>query len=429
MTVVPLHDDERDLQEAEAQIEDAERNAYYVRGTALARIRDRRLWRLRYNYSTFEEYCEERWELGRTQVFYLTIAAAFADRVHYSELPIPSRETHIRPLLTRLNNAHEDQIAVWRDVLATTNGVRIKAKDIDDAISRFLALRNKEYVTLDEWRDMPPAGRTAILSRIGKGKLNKQDNRDIEWADWSWNPVTGCLHGCPYCYARDIAFDIYPSEVGFGATIWPDRLTAPANQKPPESDDVAAKNIFTCSMADLFGRWVPDQWIKKVLSVAAENPQWNFLFLTKFPKRMAEFDIPENAWMGTTVDVQARVANAERAFENVKAPIRWLSIEPMIEPLKFSNLSLFDWVVIGGSSPSKSIDGTPATPAWNPPIEWIIDLHQQARAAGCKIYYKTNSGLSDMTRIREFPGRDEQAPAVPAVFSYLGNIPQKEQIG
>ena len=27
----------------------------------------------------------------------------------------------------------------------------------------------------------------------------------IEWCDSSWNPVTGCLHDCPYCYARGIA--------------------------------------------------------------------------------------------------------------------------------------------------------------------------------------------------------------------------------
>lgn len=27
----------------------------------------------------------------------------------------------------------------------------------------------------------------------------------IDWADSTWNPVTGCLHGCEYCYARGIA--------------------------------------------------------------------------------------------------------------------------------------------------------------------------------------------------------------------------------
>lgn len=27
----------------------------------------------------------------------------------------------------------------------------------------------------------------------------------IEWATMTWNPVTGCKHGCEYCYARRIA--------------------------------------------------------------------------------------------------------------------------------------------------------------------------------------------------------------------------------
>ena len=27
----------------------------------------------------------------------------------------------------------------------------------------------------------------------------------IDWCDSTWNPVTGCLHGCKYCYARGIA--------------------------------------------------------------------------------------------------------------------------------------------------------------------------------------------------------------------------------
>jgi protein gp37 len=182
-------------------------------------------------------------------------------------------------------------------------------------------------------------------------------------------------------------------------------------------------------MADLFGRWVPARWIETVLKTVEASPQWNFLFLTKFPKRMSEFDIPTNAWMGTTVDLQARVANAEKAFEKVKAPIKWLSIEPMSEPITFLRLDLFDWVVIGGASESKATDGTPATPDWNPSIEWMVSLHQQARQAGCKIYYKTNSGLSDMSRIREFPGFEALAKKAPDVFDYLRTIPKQEQIG
>ena len=29
------------------------------------------------------------------------------------------------------------------------------------------------------------------------------DRTKIDWCDASWNPVTGCLHGCEYCYATD----------------------------------------------------------------------------------------------------------------------------------------------------------------------------------------------------------------------------------
>jgi protein gp37 len=292
--------------------------------------------------------------------------------------------------------------------------------------------KDKKYVLLDDWRQMDSADRALVLKCVGKKELNKQENADIEWADWSWNPVTGCEHKCSYCYAHPLAEKIYPPEVGFRPAIWIDRLTAPQNQKVPMDADanVARKNIFTCSMADLFGRWVPEEVIERVLGEAADNPQWNFLFLTKFPKRIAELKIPTNAWMGTTVDLQARVANAEKAFEKLReAGVRcWLSVEPMLQPLKFNRLELFEWIVIGGASPSKAADGKPATPGWTVPIDWIVDLHQQARNAGCKIYYKTNSGLTgEYTRIREFPGHEAKEIKAPSVFNYLGNIPSKEQ--
>ena len=34
--------------------------------------------------------------------------------------------------------------------------------------------------------------------------MNKQGKGKIEYLDFTWNPVTGCLHNCPYCYARKI---------------------------------------------------------------------------------------------------------------------------------------------------------------------------------------------------------------------------------
>ena len=87
----------------------------------------------------------------------------------------------------------------------------------------------------------------------------------------------GCQHDCSYCYARDIANRFYPE--GFQPSYHPDRLEAPANTNVPTAprfyNDTGYKNVFTCSMADLFGKWVPVEWIQSVIDTASANPQWN----------------------------------------------------------------------------------------------------------------------------------------------------------
>lgn len=229
------------------------------------------------------------------------------------------------------------------------------------------------------------------------GAVFNRTNDNVEWALWTWNPVTGCKHDCPYCYARDIA--VRYQDNGFPKAFEPDfredRLSAPHNTPFPTEaakQNIGEKNVFVCSMADLFGRWVPREWIEAVLTEVRTAPQWNFLFLTKFPLRYCEFEFPKNAWLGTTVDIQARVPNAEKAFERLKGPeIKWLSCEPLLEPLKFKKLDMFDWVVIGGASRSTQ------TPEFVPPVEWSAQLALDAKAAGCMVYYKTNM------RVREYP--------------------------
>ena len=273
--------------------------------------------------------------------------------------------------------------------------------------------QQSEYITLKAWKEMPEAERAHALATHGDKSLNKQDNESIGWAKWSWNPITGCLHNCPYCYARDIANRFY--EQGFEPSLQPSRLWAPQNQKPKLTDDVADRNIFTGSMADMFGNWVPEEWIEAVMASVRRSPEWNFLFLTKFPKRMIDREVPKNVWLGTTVDMQSRVKAVEDAFERVPANTRWLSIEPLIEPLKFSRPELFQWVVIGGAS------AVSATPAWNPPFEWTADLYMQFKRAGAKVYLKDNIGFNGARRPREFPWQGEMRETAPASFTYRGN--------
>ncbi|MFR1061782.1 MAG: DUF5131 family protein [Enterocloster sp.] len=51
-----------------------------------------------------------------------------------------------------------------------------------------------------------------------------------------------------------------------------------------EYQNKKSRNIFVCSMADLFGEWVPDEWIEEVFEACDNAPQHNYLFLTKNPK-------------------------------------------------------------------------------------------------------------------------------------------------
>jgi protein gp37 len=221
--------------------------------------------------------------------------------------------------------------------------------------------------------------------------LNKT-NDNIEWAKWSWNPVVGCKHNCMYCYARDIAIRFYND---FEPRYLPERLPAPKIASVPNGaeDDIGLKTIFVCSMADLFGEWVPQEWINSVLDVVRETPKWNFLFLTKNPKRLIDIDWPVNAWVGTTVDVQARVNAAQEAFKKVKAKVRFISCEPLQERLVFTDLSMFDWIIIGGRSRSTKL------PEFQPKWEWVENIVTQARKDGLKIYFKPNLTV----RPKEYP--------------------------
>lgn len=148
----------------------------------------------------------------------------------------------------------------------------------------------------------------------------------IDWADSTWNPVTGCLHDCAYCYARKIAerfsteeknkrpylpvLDVptrrvrtkpEPYPYGFKPTFHRYKLDEPQKWKKP-------RNIFVCSMADLFGEWVPDEWIEQVFEACKKAPRHRFLFLTKNPGRYCRLEragiMPkgDNFWFGATFD-------------------------------------------------------------------------------------------------------------------------------
>jgi len=219
-------------------------------------------------------------------------------------------------------------------------------------------------------------------------------NDSVSWANWTWNPVTGCEHGCKFCYARAIATSermksVYPFE--FEPAFHEYRLACPANTKPPKTDEERDKRVFVCSMADLFGKWVPDDWIQKVFKACADSPQWEYLFLTKWPKRYSMLATLPKAWFGASVIKQGDVERIERdmtAFPVHAGIVRWISLEPMLEPIVFNDLSWCDLVVIGSQTGTNQPDGWVAPFA--PNFEWVADVVAQCRAANVPYYLKPN---------------------------------------
>jgi protein gp37 len=292
----------------------------------------------------------------------------------------------------------EEEFAAMAEIQISEKACRPVVSEKESEIRQDAAqhiVKTAEEKLMEEKK--PRVTSNEVLRTVNKRRPSKfnSTNDNIEWAKRTWNPVVGCEHGCPYCYARDISNRFNP-EKQFKPEFYPERLGAPKNTLvPPEAEsNVGYRNVFVCSMADLFGDWVPKDWIDQVLSAVREAPQWNFLFLTKNPKRFIDIDWPRNAWVGTTVDRQRRVKAAEDAFRQIKAQVKFLSCEPLEEFVSFSDLSMFEWIIIGGRS--QSLGKPEGQPEWR----WVAHLIDQARQYGLKVYMKPNLRPE---RLREYP--------------------------
>ena len=220
----------------------------------------------------------------------------------------------------------------------------------------------------------------------------------IEWADFTWNPVTGCYgpegskespNWCPYCYAKKIATRFKGTEAfpeGFKPTFHPDRLLDPYEMKKPS-------RIFACSMTDLFGPWLPDNWVGEVLFSIGNVPRHTFIILTKSARNLLKWQryFPTNLWLGITVTEQKdveRISYLRTVDQNVKL----ISFEPLLGPINV-NLEGIDRIIIGAQT----------NPTRIPKKDWVVALINQARELGISIFLKKN--LCWPEKIQEFPGR------------------------
>ena len=239
----------------------------------------------------------------------------------------------------------------------------------------------------------------------------------IDWCDSTWNPVTGCLHGCEYCYAKGIA-----KRFSCGGEKWSDNETFVLENKlyPDDESDRSSpypygfmptfhkyrldeyknkkgRNIFVCSMADLFGDWVPDEWIAEVFEACEKAPQHNYLFLTKNPKRYEKVlgrYMPPNMWFGWS---QTGPMGNKCDFTTHHSVRTFISIEPLLEPFKEFHIRGVDWVIIGAETGRRKDKVVPER-------KWIEDIVNECRKADIPVFMK--SSLSEVwgePLVQEFP--------------------------
>lgn len=262
-------------------------------------------------------------------------------------------------------------------------------------------------------------------------------NTKIDWCDSSWNPVTGCLHDCEYCYARGIAkryggynidpvgesvtirtfsgqkiveldnqvnrvdknhaIRIAPYPYGFTPTLHRYRLDQPMAWTQP-------RTIFVCSMADLFGEWVPDEWIEEVFKACETAPWHRYLFMTKNPvryNRLYRLDLPylNGAMFGYTLDA----TQTNEWLEETKLPYGkdvFVSIEPIqgeINSYYVDHILKCGWVIVGAETGNRK-------GIIKPKKEWIDFILRHCEANKIPIFMKESlRGLMGDDFRQEFP--------------------------
>ncbi len=157
----------------------------------------------------------------------------------------------------------------------------------------------------------------------------------------TWNPISGCLYDCRYCWAKSLALTKLKTAKRYANGFKPSFNTSEFRVNFGRGD-----LVFVADMGDMFAPFIPDRWIKQVLDHIRQFPEADFLFMTKNPKRYLELlpFIPQNTILGTTIEtdmnsliVEGKVSFAPPPSERAEAMklLDWdrkiVSIEPILQ--------------------------------------------------------------------------------------------------
>jgi protein gp37 len=239
----------------------------------------------------------------------------------------------------------------------------------------------------------------------------------IEWTEATWNPVTGCTKvspGCKHCYAERMAGRLQAMgqrnyRNGFRLTLQPHMLELPLRWGK-------AQTIFVNSMSDLFHEDVPIEFIQQVFAVMRRAHWHRFQVLTKRSERLAalepELDWAPNIWMGVSVESDKYRSRIDE-LRATRAPVKFLSLEPLLGPLRGLDLDGIHWVILGGES---GPNARPMDPAW------ALDVRDQCHRAKVPFFFKQWGGKNKKRAGRLLGGRTwDEMPAVPGAALVLSS--------
>lgn len=225
----------------------------------------------------------------------------------------------------------------------------------------------------------------------------------IEWTEMTWNPTVGCTKvspGCKHCYAEKMAERLQAMgtpgyENGFTLTMLATRLEDPLKRKKPTV-------YFVNSMSDLFHEDIPFSFIDQVFDTIRKANWHTFQILTKRADRLAEYfgkrKAPVNAWLGVSVEDREYGIPRIDHLRKVKAAVRFLSVEPLLEDVGILDLTGIHWVIVGGES------GPKARPMHS---EWVESVQVQCEEQGAAFFFKQwgGWGADGKKRAKKYNGR------------------------
>jgi protein gp37 len=263
----------------------------------------------------------------------------------------------------------------------------------------------------------------------------------IQWTGLTWNPIVGCSkcsRGCMHCYAirqahRCAAMGI-PQYQGLtiiqgGRPNWTGEVRLVEHKLDEPLHWRTPRKIFVNSMSDLFHEDVSISSIVKIAEIMLRADWHIYQVLTKRSERLR--DLPNrdlmfaakasHIWWGVSVEDSKQGVPRVSHLRAANVPVRFLSIEPLLEDIGELDLTGIHWVIVGGES------GPGARPF---DIAWARSVIRQCQGQSvpcfvkqlgtCPVENGTPFTLSDYKggdwgewptdlRVREYPGATSTA--------------------